>query len=162
MDNGGTWKTLAKDLGETSFGWRVPRLTKNMTKGFARVTAYNSSGSSLDNDTSNEPFTIEVLTITDPISNGTCTSGQPCLIAWNRSAYIGAHTGKLSYSTDGGVTWKVITDTITGSDTSYSSWIPTVGATKRNCKVKLIYKNDKGETVGTATSGKFTINIPLP
>jgi hypothetical protein len=162
LDNGGTWQTLAKDLGDTSFGWRVPRLTKNNTKGLARVTAYNSSGSSLGNDTSNEPFTIEVLTITDPISGGTCTSGQPCLIAWNRSTYIDAHTGKLSYSTDGGVTWKAITDTITGSDTSYSSWIPTVGATKTNCKVKLIYKNDTGVTVGTATSGKFTINTPVP
>jgi hypothetical protein len=160
LDNGGTWKTLAKDLGDTSFGWRVPRLTKNMTKGLARVTAYSSNGSSLDNDASDQPFTIEVLTITDPISNDTCTSGQPCMIAWNRSPYIDAHTGKLSYSTDGGVTWTAITNTITGSDTSYSSWIPAVGATKTNCKVKLVYKNDKGLTVGTATSGKFTINRP--
>ena len=160
LDNGGTWKTLAKEIGDTSLGWRIPRLTKNMTKGLARVTAYTSSGSSFDNDTSDQPFTIEVLTITDPISNDTCTSGQPCLIAWSRSAYIDAHTGKLSYSTDGGITWKPITDTITGSDTSYSSWIPTVGAIKTNCKVKLSYKNDKGVTVGTATSGKFTINTP--
>jgi len=173
LDNGLTWLpvkaapsgsngtdsevSLNGSFAGTSADWAVPLLTKNKTKYLIKAVAFDASGNKLGSGQSNGPFTIEALTITNPARNGTCTSGQPCLIAWNRSTYIDDQTGKLSYSTNGGLTWRLITNEITESDTSYS-WIPTVGATKRNCKVKLVYKNDNGVTVGTATSGKFTIN----
>ena len=162
LDSGLTWLPIepAGSFTDTRADWAVPLLKKNKRKCLIKVVAFDASGNKLGSDTSDGPFTIEALTITDPISNDTCTSGQPCLIAWNRSDYIDAHTGRLSYSTNGGLTWKLITKTITGSDTSYSSWVPTVRTTKRNCKVKLVYKNDKGVTVGIATSEKFTINGP--
>jgi hypothetical protein len=73
---------------------------------------------------------------------------------------VDAQNGKLFYSVDGGVTWRLITNTISGSDT-ICAWIPTVKATKNNCKVKLIYKDSTGKNVGTATSrGKFSIVVP--
>jgi hypothetical protein len=160
LDGGVTWVVIGKNIIGTSTTWHTPILKKNNKKVLLKMIAFDASGNRVGSDKSDGPFTIEVLTITDPISGDTCTSGQLCLIAWNRSAYIDARTGKLSYTTNGGLTWKPITNSIIESDTSYSSWIPAVGATKSNCKVKLVYKNDKGVTVGTATSGKFTIKKP--
>lgn len=157
LHNGTTWTRIGASTNGTSIEWPVPLLKNNKTKCFVKVVAYDDSKKKLGSDKSDGPFTIEALTITNPVNNSTCASGQPCLIAWNRSTYIDAQTGKLFYSTDGGLTWKLITKTITGNEISYS-WTPRVRATKKNCKIKLVYKNDKGVTVGTATSGKFTIN----
>jgi probable HAF family extracellular repeat protein len=163
LDNGLTWIPIPKTsnfITGTSYDWAVPTPLGNKTKCLVRVKGFDDKGNRLGVDKSDATFTIEVLTITDPISSDTCTSGQPCWIAWNRSAYIDAHTGKLSYSSNGGLTWKLITNTIAESDTSYTLWAPMVGVTKKDCRVKLVYKNDKGITVGTATSGRFTINTP--
>jgi len=163
VDNGLTWTPLPKTGGflqDTIYDWKVPKTTANKKKCLVRVKGFDGEGKRLGSDTSDGPFMIEVLTITDPINNDTCTSGQPCLIAWNRSAYVGAHAGKLTYSTNGGLTWRLIANTITESDTSYSLWEPTVGTPKNNCRVKLVYKNARGVTVGTATSGRFTIDTP--
>jgi predicted outer membrane repeat protein len=162
VDNGLTWIPILKAgdfLQDTTYDWQVPKPTANRKKCLVRVKGYDDQGKRVGVDKSDATFTIEVLTITDPISSDSCTPGQPCLIAWNRSPYMDAHTGKLSYSTNGGLTWKLISSTISESDTGYSLWEPTVGVTKKNCRVKLVYKNDKG-VVGTATSGKFTINKP--
>ena len=102
----------------------------------------------------------EVLTITDPQNKYRCTSGQTCTIAWEKAPEVDAQTGQLFYSTDGGLTWKFIPSTTTGSDTSFD-WTPTVKRTKTKCKVKLIYKDGTGKKVATATSsGKFSIVVP--
>ena len=160
LDGGVTWITIGKNIPGTSTTWHTPTLKKNGIKALLKIVAFDASGNKVGSDKSDGPFTIEALTITDPAMDDTCTSGQPCLIAWNRSPNMDAHTGTLSYTTNGGLTWKTITSTVTESDSSYASWIPTLGSTKTNCKVKLIYKNDKGIVVGTAISGKFTINTP--
>jgi hypothetical protein len=162
LDNGQIWLPVNYAVStDTSVDWAVPLLKKNKSKCLIKLTAFDASGKKLGSAKSDGPFTIEALTITDPTSNDTCASGQPCQIAWNRSEHINAYTGKLSYSTNGGVTWKLLKteERITGSDTSYS-WVPAVRTTKRNCKVKLVFKNDKGVIVGTATSSKFTITGP--
>lgn len=162
VDKGSTWLPITPDLDfatGTSMTWTTPTtFTKNKTKCLIKVIGFNDSGKKLGSDTSNEPFTIETLTITNPAAGDTCTSGQPCNITWTRSPNIDAQTGKLFSSTDGGLTWKVITDIIIGSDISYEWTPPPIGATKKNCKVKLAYKNSQGVTVAKATSGKFTIN----
>jgi hypothetical protein len=138
--------------------WAVPLLSKNKNKCLIKLVAFDTSGNRLGSDISDGPFMIEALTITNPTNEDTCTSGQPCLISWNRSDYIDAHTGRLWYSTNGGITWRFITD-LTGSDTSYP-WTPTVKTTKNNCKVKLVYRDDMGKNVGTAISrGKFKIIV---
>ncbi len=159
LDGGVTWVVIGKNLAGTDASWHTPTLKKNNTKVLLKIIALDASGKRVGSDKAG-PFTIEALSITDPISNDTCTSGQPCLIAWNKAASMDARTGTLSYTTNGGLTWKVIARTITGSDTSYSSWVPAVTTPKSNCKVKLVYKNDTGVTVGTATSGRFTITTP--
>ena len=144
----------------TSVSWSVPLLAKNKTQCLIRITAKDGAKNKLGSDRSDAPFTIGVLTITG-INGGTpCTSGQSCTITWEKALAVDAQTGQLFYSVDGGSTWRFITNAITGSDTSYG-WIPTVKATKTNCKVKLIYKDSTGKKVGTATSGgKFSIIVP--
>ena len=144
----------------TSLDWAVPTLTKNKATCLIRIKAYNDKGIRIGTDKSNAPFTIEVLTITDPQNKSTCTSGQPCTITWEKAPAVDAQTGRLFCSIDGGLTWKLITNTLTGSDMS-CDWTPTVKTTKTNCKVKLIYKDGTGKIVGTVTSGgKFSIVVP--
>jgi hypothetical protein len=176
LNNGLTWVPVQEELAGangtdsesrlggsftgTSVSWSVPLLAKNKTQCLIRITAKDGAENRLGSDRSDAPFTIEVLTITG-INGGTpCTSGQPCTITWEKALAVEAQTGHLFYSVDGGSTWRLITNAITGSDTSYG-WIPTVKATKNNCKVKLIYKDSTGKKVGTATSrGKFSIVVP--
>jgi C1A family cysteine protease len=153
LNNGLTWKPIPTDTG-TSTTWTLPLVRKNTTTCRTRVIGYNGA-TKVGTDKSDKPFTIEVLTITEPTS---CTSGNPCTIAWTRAPNVNAYNGKLSYSTDGGFTWKMIANLIMGNDVKYESWRPTVGKTKKNCKVKLVYEDDNEKVVATATSRKFTIN----
>jgi hypothetical protein len=152
LDNGGTWKTLAKEYGDTSFGWRVPRLTKNIRKGLARVTAYSSSGSSLGSDTSNLPFAIEVLRLTSPNGGETFFSGNSYSILW--ATYGTAKPVAkvvLMYTMNNGAIWKNIT-TLMGNPGSHSWEIPPITGEKTNCRVKVILKDAAGNTLGTDVS----------
>jgi len=176
LNNGLTWVPLQEDLPGangadsefsltgsftgTSVAWSVPLLRENRNKCLIRITAKDGANNRLGSDRSDTPFTIEVLSLTSPSRGTICTSGQLCTITWEKAPAVDAQNGKLFYSVDGGVTWRLITNTISGSDTS-CAWIPTVKATKNNCKVKLIYKDSTGKNVGTATSrGKFSIVVP--
>ena len=56
---------------------KIPLLKNNKTKCFVKVVAYDDSKKKLGSDKSDGPFTIEALTITNPVNNSTCASGQP-------------------------------------------------------------------------------------
>jgi hypothetical protein len=64
----------------------------------------------------------------------------------------------LSYTMNGGKKWKKIT-TIEGSNPGTHSWtVPDVTKTKGQCKVKVVLKDAKGNTVASdAGDGYFTI-----
>jgi hypothetical protein len=154
-NNGLTWGPVTTGfITDTSVTWTLPAFKKNVTKGLVKVTAYTGT-KKVSSDKSDGPFMIEVLTITEPTG---CTSGGHCTIAWTKSPNVNADTGKLSYSTDGGLTWKMIVDTIAGTDVNHMSWTPVVGKTRKNCKVKLVYRDDQQKVVATAISNTFTID----
>jgi hypothetical protein len=160
LDNGVSWQPIGTGtLTGTGTSWDVPLITRNSTTCLVKITGYNDKMKRVGSDRSDRPFTIEVLTITDPFKGDTCTLGGPCTISWIKSPSVKAVFGKLSSSFDGGLTWRTITDQLTGSDVTYP-WIPKAQRTRTNCKVKLVYKDGGGKTVGIATSGKFTIKKP--
>jgi hypothetical protein len=175
LDNGLTWlpvtpapgatdsvdseHSLTGSFPGTQVNWAVPLLVRNKPKCLVKVIAYDGA-KKLGSDKSDGPFGIKVLSITSPSSGDTCASGEICTITWEKELAVDAQTGQLSYSTDGGLSWKTISSTIAGSDTSWN-WTPSVKRTKTNCKVRLIYKDGAGKKVATATSaGKFSIVVP--
>jgi hypothetical protein len=160
IDNGLTWEMIDQGHIGSLYPWDVPAQPANKTKCKIKVIGYDASNMKVGSDVSDGIFTIEVLTITYPQNGSTCTSGQHCTVTWEKAPAVDAQAGQLFYSVDGGLTWKLITDAITGVDTSYD-WTPTVKVTKINCKVKLIIKDGADRRVGTATSkGRFSIEAP--
>ena len=155
IDNGTTWKLIGNGITGTSTPWPVPLLTKNKTTCLVKITAYDASQKKLGSDKSNDPFTIEVLTIN---GIGPCASGQICPVTWTMAGAIAPDQLQLSYTFDGGVTWKKEPAVAMPLVASYNWTAPTVNKTK-TAKVKLTFKA-AGTTVATAKSPNFTITGP--
>jgi hypothetical protein len=138
--------------------WAVPLLTKNKTKCLVKITAFDASNNMLHTDNSALPFTIEVLTITDINAGTPCASGQICPITWRLVDTVLPDELQVSYTLDGGITWKTEPSTSMPSGPRYDWAAPAVKKTK-TCKVKLTFKT-AGKMVATAKSASFTINKP--
>jgi hypothetical protein len=164
LDNGATWGAVQKGVIGASLTFEVPTpTTGNKAKCLIKIVAFNASGAKVGSDLSDATFSIEVVKLTSP--NG----GQPALksgdtvpITWtiyNTAKPI--ETVQLSYTKDGGTTWTPIKPSPAGpfSPGDYSHpWIPTVGAEKTKCKVKVVLKDIDGVVRGSdASDSYFTI-----
>jgi hypothetical protein len=123
-----------------------------------KVTGFNSSGRKVGSDISDGTFVIEVLTVTSPKEGGLLTSGEPYRITWTtRETKHPVSKVKLYYTTNGGATWLPIRETIT-ENLGYYDWTPSAGKTKKKCKVKVVLKDEDGNSVASDLSdGYFTI-----
>jgi hypothetical protein len=156
LDGGATWIVIGKNLTGTSTNWHTPTLKKNKNKALLKIVAWGASGNKVGSDKSG-PFTVEVLTITD-VNGGACSAGQPCPITWRLADAIVPDQLQLSYTLDGGVTWKKEAAIPAPPGSTYDWTAPNVRKDK-TCKVKLTFKA-AGAAVATATSTKFTIDAP--
>jgi hypothetical protein len=156
LNNGSTWKLIAKNLTGTSYNWTVPCPNNNKVNSLVKVIGFNASGTKVGEDVSDSTFTIEVIKVTSPDGGETLTSGTIHTITWQTNGTIRPVASvKLSYSTNGGSTWKAI-KTLTGNPGSYNWTVPNV--TSSTCKVKVVLKDSGGVTVGSDMSdGLFTI-----
>jgi hypothetical protein len=125
------------------------------------VIAYNGAGKQIGSDTSDKPFTIEVVKLTYPDGGPPpLKQGDSINITWTAYDTIEPITKvQLFYTKDGGVTYSLIR-TLSGSFSPgpYSqSWtIPSVGTTpKTKCKVKVVLKDQKGVIRGSDVSDNF-------
>jgi hypothetical protein len=158
MDNGKQWIPIDSGITDTSYDWTVPTPPKNKTKCLVKVIGYNASGKKVGADSSDAPFTIEVLTVTAPSGGETCTSGDPYTVTWTTNG-----TKKpvekvvLKYTQNGGKKWKKI-DRLAEDTGTYEWTVPGVPKAKGKCLVKVVLKDANGKTVGSDTSdGYFTI-----
>ena len=158
LDNGATWKLIGKDITETTTPWTTPLLTKNKTQCLVKVVGYDDKGNKVGVDKSQAPFTIEVLTITDINGGNDCTGGQNCPITWTLADTITPDQLQVSYTLDGGATWKKEQVVPIPAGSTYDWTAPNVNKDK-TCKLKLTLKAAETK-VATATSGKFSINKP--
>jgi uncharacterized repeat protein (TIGR01451 family) len=161
MDGGANWVLLnTYDANATSCSWPVPTPTTNKRSCYVRVAAY-SGNIIVGSDSSDKPFTIEVVKVIQPNGGETLKSGNLYTIKWevNGTKYPVAKI-KVDYSRDGGSNWISIT-TLDGSKTSYD-WIPELKKTKAICKVMVVLKDAKGNILGRDTSDGFFIIQPLP
>jgi len=76
-----------------------PFVTKNQKQCLVKVTGYDDLGPKVGADRSDTPFTVEVLTITDPKNKSSCTSGQTCTIAWEAPQWMLRRGNSFSLAT---------------------------------------------------------------
>ena len=163
MDNGGKWKSIASGITDMSYDWTVPTPPNNKKKCLVKVVGYDGSDKKVGADKSDSTFTIEVVKVTWPNGGETLTSGDIPTITWT------THETKrdvarviLKYTQNGGRAWNKIAP-LDGNPGSYDGWtVPDVPKTKSKCKVKVVLKDARGNTVGSDTSdSSFTIE-PAP
>jgi hypothetical protein len=156
LNNGRIWNFIKSVTGLNCTHWEIPVLKVNKKKCRVKVIGYNASGIKVGEDTSDKPFTIDVVKVTSPDGGESLKQGTTHTITWRTNATISPVAKSiLKYTTDGGATWKTIT--IRNSNTGNYPWtVPYVSSTR--CKVKVIMKDANGIKVGSDVSDKvFTI-----
>ena len=158
-DNKATWEKIngAEKVSATTCDWSVKPLMKTRTSCFVRVMGFNDAGTKVGNVLSSA-FTVSVLDITAPGLGEIIDAGSLYEITWDTTTQVGVSGAILSYSTDGGDTWKslVILDDNPGT---YTWTVPLLAATSKQCKVRVILTDDVGETVARTVSPIFTIKV---
>jgi len=157
MNNGMTWSTIASNITGNSYDWNVPIPRNNKSKCFIKVIAFNASNVKIGEDSSDGPFTIEVIKLNTPNGGETLTSGSTYDITWTTKQIIRPVSKViLSYTLDGGFTWKAITTYTDGNNPGTHPWtVPTVSTSKTKCKVKVVLKDSAGNTIGSDVSDYF-------
>jgi hypothetical protein len=157
FDNGSTWKFVSDNIAETSYNWDIPALTKNQTKCRIKVTAYDVQGQQTDSDTSDGPFTIEVIRVVSPNGGEEWLSGETRPVEWAATTRNTVDKIQVFYTTNGGVSWRAAGE-VTGGETSLKWVIPDVLKLKEKCKVKVVLKDAERKTLGSDMSDQtFTI-----
>lgn len=151
IDNGQTWTRIASTQAtRKSYLWTVPNTPGTTCK----VRIQNSNGN--PTDMSNRVFTIKglppVLKLASFNDGGIYTAGSQHEIKWDVENLTGEVT--LSYSTDKGSSWNVITTTSASAPKGSYMWtLPNVTTTE--CLVKIASKSDPN--VSVMSSASFTI-----
>ena len=163
VDEGSTWKPINDtELTGYVYNWTVPPQNGNKKACFVKVVGFNSEGKQVGSDKSDKPFTIQVVRVTYPSDPGiSFTSGIEETIQWEVSPTKSElEKIKLYYTKDGGATWKLIVDDLEANATSHP-WTPEVGKERKKCKVKVVLKDVKGNTIGIDLSDHyFTVEPP--
>jgi len=76
INNGSSWIKIHSEpfITGTSYDWLVPVLTRNEENCLAKIIGYDASGVKVKADSSDAPFTIEVLKVTYPDGEEVFTS----------------------------------------------------------------------------------------
>ena len=166
LDNGASWPLLKKDERNTIYSW-APKPTGNKKACFVRVIGYNATRTKkIGSDTSDKPFTIEVVRLTSPNGPPSLKQGDNINITWTANETTQPITKvQLYYTKDGGTTYNSII-TLSGAyppgDYSQPWTVPPVGTTpKTKCKVKVVLKDQKGVIRGSDASDNFFTIEPL-
>jgi hypothetical protein len=164
LDSGEGWTSIAKDVRNTTHSWSVPPTTGNKKACLVRVVGYNAARTKkIGSDTSDKPFTIEVVKLTSPIGGPPpLKQGDNINITWTAYETTQDITKvQLFYTKDGGANWILIPSTLPPGiyppgDYIQSWTIPPVGTTpKTKCKVKVVLKDQKGVIRGSDVSDNF-------
>jgi hypothetical protein len=98
---------------------------------------------------------VTAVTVYEPAVDDWIPSGGQYLITWN--APTTASSYKISYTLDGGLTWKAIAKGVT--DRSYLWQAPIVTKNKKNCMAKVVGLDSSNVKVGADMSDKFGIGV---
>jgi hypothetical protein len=170
-DNGLSWQPIkdGNDLTGTGFNWQVPLFVENKKQCLVKVIGYDSSGTKVNADRSDGPFTVEVVKVTAPSTGVTLVSGNSYSVKWTTNATKREVANvRLYYTKNGGASWSPICDTITGKcslagNPGVFGWqVPNVLGIKSNCKIKVVLRDAGGKSLGSDTNDPFTIQPGIP
>ncbi len=142
LNNGSSWNLITKNITRRDYFWNIPAIKNNTKKAKIKVIGYNTSNAQVGIDSSDLPFSIEVVKVTSPdISGFVFTSGSPWQITWETFMTIQPVASTvIQYSTNGGLTWKTLV-TLTGNPGSYSGVVPSVTKTTTKGLVRVLLRN---------------------
>jgi hypothetical protein len=157
MDNGATWTLITDNVKSTrSYDWTVPVPAANRKACFVKVIGYDSQGTVVSSDRSDSSFRIEVVRLTAPNTAETLISRDIYPIAWETYATKGSspESVELYYTKDAGKTWNLIT-VLDGISESFDWLVSTVKKPRTECKVKVILRNGRGNSLGSDVSDVY-------
>jgi len=157
---GETWQQVAADITGTSYDWHVPIPWKDKRNCLLKVTGYNSLGMEVGEDTSDAPFTIEIVKVTSPNGGENLTSGSLYTITWEtNSTKRPVRKVELFYTKNQGHTWRKIT-TLNSNPGTYEWKLPGVISTKTKCKIMVVLKNSVDRILGSDKSDRYFTILP--
>jgi hypothetical protein len=161
-DNAATWKKITDDyVRGNTYEWTIPAPMGNKKKCFVRVVGYTDSGNKVGADKSDAAFSIEVVKLTAPDGGETLHWGENSTIEWTVNATKNDLAEiKLYYTKNNGTTWNFIYSPLDLEQRTYEWTLPPGTTTKTKCKVKVVLKDDDGNTLGQdASDDVFTIDV---
>jgi len=161
VDNGLSWKQIESAATGNLYPWQVPTTKRNRKTCLIRVIGYDASNRVVGQDTSDKPFTIEVVKLTVPNDGRMLASGESLPVTWITNETRDPVTQvKLFFTKDGGATWDLI-ERIEGNPLSYNWSVPDIPSKK--CKLRIVLKDAKGNTLGSdANDDYFPIYSSTP
>jgi len=137
-------------------------MKKSQKSSRVRVIGFDSKGTKIGEDRSDNTFSILGVRLTAPREGTTLKSGTTSTITWEAMGTLGPVSNvKLYVTKNGGANWSLIT-TVAGNPGSCDWSVPFVNGIKNKCKLRVILRDSKKNTIATDFSdGYFTIE-PSP
>jgi hypothetical protein len=163
LNNGATWQPIAANVTGNSYNWRLPILGKEKGGAKVKVIGFNASGARVGSDVSNASFAIKLVEVHAPNGSESWQSGTQHTIVWGTFGIDRPVASViLEYSTNKGVTWKVI-DKLTSNPGFYLWDIPAVAKPQPQSKVRVTLKDASGVVMSRDVSdADFNIALPPP
>jgi hypothetical protein len=123
-----------------------------------KVIGYDSNGAKVGEDISDKPFTIEVVRVTSPNGGETLKTGNTHTIKWVTNKTIRpvkkvkVYRWRVNrYSGSGTYT---LVSCINGNPGTYN-WTAPASSDDESHKIKVVLKDELGNTIGSDMSDKF-------
>jgi hypothetical protein len=158
-DNKVTWEKIngATKVSVTTYEWSVKALIKTGTSCFVRVVGFNDANTKVGSVLSSA-FTVGVLNTIAPGLGEIIDAGSLYEVTWDTTTQVAVSGANLSYSTDGGGTWKSLVH-LDGNPGTYTWTVPQLAATSKQCKVRVILTDDLGKAVARVVTPIFAIKV---
>jgi hypothetical protein len=160
--NGGTtWRTLETDVTDTFLAWVVPTPGNNRTDHLIRVRAFDVGGAPLGRDTSDKPFTVEVVRLLSPNGAEVFIGGGMATVSWLTNGTSAPATSTvIERSFDGGANWHTIT-TVPGNPGSYQWAVPSPANVRDSVLIRVTLYAGTTDVGSDRSDGTFFIRPAL-
>ena len=139
-----------------TFDWDVPTPAKNSTKVLLKVLGFNATNSRIGVGKSAR-FTIDVVSIMDPVPDATVPKGISSPVTWvTNGTKSPVASATIFYTFGSSGIWKRAKGTVVDPSGSFTWDVPSPAGNKIT-KLKIVLKDASGVTVGSAVSKAFIV-----